>query len=358
MTLFDKLKLVPESVAQNYKVVGIPKKEGTRIIFIPNDQLKKIQQIILKQIFRKTYKSWYSKIHGLYTGSNVMHACEHKDSRYVFQFDIKDAFPSVNVESLRKILFEKFARELEWFRPYVDNYNYYFADSEAMKNSEDILWEEYKECTNEELRLAWKDVKYSSYYHIIGRPENLDVEKTARELADLVIRLTTYRGILPQGTSTAPFLFYIYLSYFLFGRELNSEWSWMILREKCKLSCYVDGFVISSDEPISPEFRKKILEGIEDMGLEINKSKTRYQDCRNGAVMITGIVVDGTGKVRLSKKTIKKWRGTIHRAMVTRDPELIKRVEGFMAYIQSVYGKNIPAQIAKPYLKLQEQNPP
>ena len=358
MSFFNELKSVSQSIRQDYNIIKIPKKVGERTIFIPNYQLKKIQKIVHRQILRKIYKEWNTNIYGLHTGSNVMHTNEHKDSRYIFQFDIKDAFPSININILKKVLLEKFSKELKCYKLYIDRYKDHLNELEKIKKSEDFSfldWE--KDC----LEYAWTDVKYSPFYQIFEIPENLDVKKSAEELADIVIDLTTYKGILPQGTSTASFLFYIYLERYLSRRgRIISKWHHIFYKDgnqNCKISCYIDGFVISSDKPISPEIRKKILQSVkEDMGFEINKSKTRYQDCRNGAIMITGLVVDGTGKVRLSQKTIKKWRGIIHNAEVTRDPELIKRVEGFMAYIQFVYGKNIPAQIAKPYIKL--QNPP
>lgn len=360
MILFNELKSVSQSIRQNYNIIKIPKKEGKRTIFIPDYQLKIIQKIIHRQILRKIYKEWNANIYGLHTGSNMMHACEHSNSRYIFQFDIKDAFPSININILKKVLLEKFSKELKCYKLYIDRYKDHSDELEKMEKIGDFSfldWE--RDC----LESAWKDIKYSPFYQILGMPEDLDAKKTAKELADLIINLTTYNEILPQGTPTAPFLFYIYLERYLSRRGgIISKW-WNIFHrgedQNCKISCYIDGFVISSDKPISPEIREEILQSVkEDMGFEINRSKTRYQDCRNGAVMITGLVVDGTGRVRLSQKTIKKWRGIIYRAAITGDSELIKRVEGFMAYVQSVYGKNIPAQIAKPYSILQEQNPP
>ena len=103
--------------------------------------------------------------------------------------------------------------------------------------------------------------------------------------------------------------------------------------------------------------RKKILATVEEcLGLEVNDSKNRYNDCRNGAVNITGISVDGTGKVRLSQKTIEKWRGVIYRAMISMDEKQIKTVHGIITYVIAVYGKDsIPSQLAKPYKRLMQR---
>ena len=128
------------------------------------------------------------------------------------------------------------------------------------------------------------------------------------------------------------------------------EWKRLLYSQGFRVSCYVDGFVVSSHKPISLEIREKALEIFtEKSGFEINESKTRYQDCRHGAVMIAGLIVDGTGEIRLPQKTVRKWRGKIYQAAASKDPELIRQAKGLMGYSKFVYGKNIPGQLTRPY---------
>jgi len=283
-------------LGNQYRKVKIPKKGGGwREIFIPAPELKKVQRKILRYL-RKIWKVqiWKAGVYGLSPGgSYTLHAKCHADSRYHFKFDLKDAFPSVNVAKLREIL----------------------------------------------------------YQAILGESGD---EKIAQKRSELIIKLTTFEGKLPQGAPTSPFLFYMMLTApeGLFWRleRICSRW---------RISCYVDGFVVSGPTPIPVDIQEKMFKIVEECGFSINPKKTRFQDCRQGAVMITGIRVDGKGRIFLPKKTIRHWRGIIGRARFDSNPELQKKIEGFIAFLKSIYQDKLPPQIEKPYLLFKsKQNPP
>lgn len=346
---------IPRKDIFSYRKVKIPKKRGHRTIYIPDPELMLIQRRILR-FLKKVRASWHSNFYGLHRGSYVDHANDHKNHRWIFQFDIKDAFPTVNVKVLWQLIFEELVEKISDYEEAVERYHDELSDLEELKKEspEGDGWIELKKEYVEQSR---KDVIFSPFYPVFGE-EKITIEDSARKLTDLIISLTTLENILPQGTPTAPFLFYTYLAesdvILEITRSIPRSWreQWQI---KWELTCYVDGFVLSCNRDIPIEVREKILKAAEKSGLRVNEEKTRYQDSRHGAIMITGLVVDGTGKVRLPKKAIRKWRGIIYRAACETDlekkKELTKRIKGFVASLKPVYGVNLPKQILTPLNK-------
>jgi len=303
------------SLKENYKEVKIPKKKGDyRTIFVPSPELRRIQRKILRYlqkivIFRR------ANIHGLSPGgSYVEHAMLHKGSRWIFKFDLKDAFPSANIADIRTALSHKILGTVRLRENTIEN-----------------------------------------------------AKMIANARADLIIKLTTLRGKLPQGAPTSPFLFYILLTYTIIRESerwgthisLNGLFHRLLaIRPRGFLmSCYVDGFVISGNRLITSKIQEKILKAVQVTGFEINPEKTTLLDCRQGAVLICGLIVDGKRKASLSKKTVRKWRGIIYR--IAREIEdtseinkdllkEIQRVQGFIASLKPIYGEEFPLQIAKP----------
>ena len=248
-----------------------------RTIFIPSQKLKKMQRRILgflKKLFPLITKNLYGlrKNGGCY----VDHALAHSGNRWIFQFDIKNAFPSVDIKFLRRIL----ERQIE------------------------------------------------------------------EQPVDLILKITTHKQGLPQGAPTSPFLFYLFLLGSGLFRNLQH------FSYERSFSCYVDDFVLSSNSLISESLQEQLLKIVERYGFVINQRKTTLHDCRHGAVIVAGISIDGTGKIRLPQKTIKRWRGLIFKAIYSNDLVLEKRIQGFISSLKPVYGKKIPSQISEPYNKL------
>ncbi|MBU0546801.1 MAG: reverse transcriptase family protein [Patescibacteria group bacterium] len=307
-SFWEKLeKALP--LRKDYREAKIPKRSGGyRTIYMPSPELKKVQKNILRYL-QEIWQVHYGPVHGLSPGGScVKHARIHSASRWIFQFDIKNAFPSTNIITLRKLLSQIIPVE-------------------------------------------------------VNLGEN--ATKIAYTRAELIIKLTTFQEGLPQGAPTSPFLFYIVLTSRKIipattGGEIRLTGLFYKLWSACprgyKISCYVDGFVISGPKPISPKTQEKIFKTIRKESFEINQKKTRIQDCRHGTVMICGLAVDGKGRISLPKKTIRKWRGIIGKARF--DPEnleLRQKIEGFVASLKPIYEKGTPPQITKPYNRYQRE---
>ncbi len=280
-------------LTNGYREIKIPKKRGgSRIISIPPEKLKKVQKGILYFLKERLWTVWDASIQGLDHGSYVQHAKIHSKSRFIFQLDLKDAFPSTNISKLWRALYQQITQE-------------------RITNS-----------TNE-----------------------------AYDLTDLIIFLSAQKGGLPQGAPTSPFLFYVAL---LETRIMDRLRKCRPPKMEMEISCYIDGIVISSQKFIPGDIREKVIRTVEASGFRINEKKIRFQDCKHGNPLITGISVDGKGRVSLPKRKIRKWRGIIHRASFETDPEKIKKlkrkIEGFIASLRPIYGEKLPSQIAKPYL--------
>jgi len=288
--LIDALPL-----ADDYREIKIAKKKGGwRNVLIPSPGLKKLQRRILRSLRGIWQNPYVAGVYGIHPGpSYIDHALLHSENRFLFQFDLENAFSSVNISELKKILIK-------------------------------ILQNLFKK------------------------------EEKAEELVELIVRLTTFRNTLPQGAPTSPFL------YFLFITESGLiEKLWSLCPPGWKISCYVDDFIISGPKPLSPEKQEEIIRCLKDYGFGINPQKIRQFDCRQGVPLITGVRTDGIRKrISLPKKEIKRWRGIIHRATLSSNPVLIKKVEGFISSLQLIYGNALPAQIKKPYQELKGDLPP
>ncbi|MDD5569154.1 MAG: reverse transcriptase domain-containing protein [Candidatus Pacebacteria bacterium] len=285
-----------------YKEARIPKKAGGfRSIFIPAPELKLIQRKIILRFLKKliegdrlikinenTVVSWYNP--RIYNESYARHAKLHSDSRFIFQFDIKDAFPSVSSARVREAVF-----------------------------------------------------KLMSYY------PGIEIDDQA-ELADVIAELTTFKGILPQGAPTSPLLFFIVIiSSGLYEKIFSlccPEWivSFYVdnfavsgkepVPEELKariLKCVsAAGFAVNEEKTRQTDSRQGVplVTGIRVDGIK--------------------------KRISLPKKAVRRWRGIIYRAARTKDPHLIKKAQGLVASLRPIYGDALPPQIAKPFALLKE----
>jgi len=201
---------------------------------------------------------------------------------------------------------------------------------------------------------------------------DLESEKMAKEivgaLSDLVIKLTTFRSILPQGTPTAPFLFYLALlksGLFSEIKAICPEFPKKQDKYYFRISAYVDGFVVSAKRPVPERNQALILRAVERAGFKVNPKKIRHQDVRHGNVLITGLrLTEKRPNIKIRKwpdlpflplrrvpvfpkRKIARWRGLIHRAIF--QPDLRPKAQGIVAAVRSVYGTFLPPQIRKPY---------
>ena len=344
----------------DYKIVRIPKKSGgCRILYIPPKPLKKVQRKILKCLFQKLWRTPWVGIYGIYKGTSyVKHAQEHRQAKWVFQLDLRDAFPSVDVESLREILQRRLLEEMEILECSIRVYRDASRDlKEAGKACDE--WEvdyyarEMEKCKK---KISVSPFRGTALEQLMVKGEEANYEEIGQELADLIIKLTTFRGILPQGTPTAPFLFYISLAEGGLFAKVKSLFPNIIPesqdRYQFQVSVYIDNFVISAQKPIPPKNRKELFKTIEEFGFKVNPRKTWQQAVRSGAPLITGLRI-ANGRIILPKRKVRQWRGLIHRAIFK--PDLRPKVEGFVASLKPIYGSRLPPQLEKPYQKLLQQ---
>jgi len=355
----------------DYTILKIAKKtEGYRTIFIPSNSLKKIQKRILK-LLRKIYDISPFGLFGCHKGTSyVEHALHHANAKWVFQFDLKDAFLSVNVVKLRELLKNAFLGAFKDWESIGSCWHDTYCKLQEAKKQRDI-WrlrrakDDFKAITK---RFSYSVFSLSELLNMmVKNPDGRNIwllpykEELASEFADLVIRLVTINGVLPQGTPTAPFLFHIAIAQSGLFYKLES-----ILHDY-HFSAYVDNFVVSAQKPIPISKQKELCKIVEEFGFQINPLKTKHQGVKYGLPLITGlrtrmidVTVEGPGLVEeicyshgkaiLPQKVIRRWRGLIHRAIF--EPALRPKVQGFISSLKPIYGEELPPQIREPYQRL------
>lgn len=334
-------------LTDSYEEVKIPKNNGRgkRILLIPSAPLKQIQQKILRKILKKLEIVWLINIFGAQPGTSYIdHARGHLGNRFIFQLDIKDAFYSVDIKCIEKLIYEMLWSAINnvVFSLYLHMFNW---SREIPLEAIDSGWIEYT--THEENGDCLKEPSVSLFYPLLWFAQG-SKERLAESLLTIIMKLVTCQGVLPQGAPTSPLLFHLYLmDCGLFNKLIEFR--------GIKITAYVDNIVFSSPGPISAETRARIIEIVEQF-LPVNRKKTRYQDARQEAPLLTGLRLikqDGQNKVVLSKRTVRRLRGLIYRAV--SDPTLRKRVQGHIASLRPIYGHEIflPPQLSNPLKKLQ-----
>lgn len=306
---------------KDYKEIKIRKRKGGyRTIHIPPKPLMEIQKKILNEVLKKIWSKHDYEFYGIQKRTSyIEHAIRHQEARAVFQLDLKNAFSSIDILVLKKILFKEFLSVAKIFLLYQENTSQLYLPFEGQS-----------------------------------------VKEAAQKSTDLILDLTTFRNILPQGAPTSPFLFYITLRESNLIGKLLSHIRSIVSADKYRfeLSVYIDNFVLSAKKPIPIKLQENMIEIIERHGFPVNQRKTRYQETRHGAPLICGLRIlnkDNKRKIGLSKRKIREWRGKIHRAIY--EPELRKKIEGFIASLRPIYGiysGQLPSQIEKPYALLKQ----
>ena len=286
----------------------VNKNNGTaRLIFIPPDPLKAVQRKINNELRGHFPARDFADMFGiLEKTSNVKHARVHAEAKYVLQFDLKSAFPSVTAQQLEKVLYALFWEQRDDLAASYDFDN----------GNDDAIWTVVKK--------QW----------LVGK------------LTQIIVDLCTTKGILPQGTPSAPFLFHLVIAHGLFD-ELKNVCA-RLAGYHAKLTIYFDNIVISSSKPLPAIIRNQITDTILASGFEINGRKTRSTSFRSTAPLITGLRIVN-GRVSLPRDTINKWRGLLHSA--ASDCKLWPEAQGILAYLLQVYGRrldNYPGPLRQP----------
>jgi len=84
------------------------------------------------------------------------------------------------------------------------------------------------------------------------------------------------------------------------------------LSENVVYTRYADDLTFSFNDPTNNKLIQKIVEEIlQDSGFALNRKKTKFQNKSNGRIVINGVSL-GNGKVRPTRKTLKKIRAARH----------------------------------------------
>lgn len=277
-------------------------KNKQRILYEPQEPLKKIQKLILEFVFSELPVSKFAHA-GIFRHSVLTNAGEHIAGKSFFRIDFKDTFPSITPEMVRDALLKRFKEREGYFKKYP----FY---------SQEKLW----------------------------------------YLASVITRLTTYCGFLPQGAPTSlSILNFVLLDLDNALSEVAEKWRLIYTR-------YSDDLWFSSWENEIPlEVRKEIIVTIKrTTQLKFNRKKVNYKTGKATAPRITGLnIVCKNSKATLSLPpyTIEKYRSIIHRAAF--DPNISEaKIFGIMGWIMMANKGMIPGRIKGVFRKFLEQKHP
>jgi len=338
------------SQTKDYQEIFIPKKDGgERKVLIPQNDLKQLQGIVINWL-----KSIWPNYNGfmLYgfghtsadfeKGSHVDYARWHSGSNWFWQADIKDAFPSANIKKLKKTIYRQFMRGVCLFQE-----KRHGEKNKATQFPFPVLF-----------------LEDSPEISILADPQEIGA------LAELIIKITTFDGILPQGAPSSPFLFCISLledpnepEIWLSNYRLpNGVWSRVLqkIHRETKgliISGYIDNICISCSTPYyplryfgTPQKMHGIPSWVKNMVIdefaksEFTLHKIVETDFRQGSPNLCGLHIAETPPYRrqivLPKKEIHQIRGLIYNWSKTTNPQEARKILGLINSMRMVYGSS------------------
>lgn len=300
VSIKNALNMIEQDKA--YEVWKIPKGESNtfREIAAPADVLKHIQRRILDRLLYRIPVSNAS--HGFIQGRSIVtNASFHlKTAGAVLNFDLKDAFPSVDAQRIKHLLVRY-------------------------------------------LKIPLK--------HLGG---NIPHEALDQAI-EMLVKFTTYKGALPQGGPASGYL--LNIACISLDKTIYS-----VLQSygnSYRYTRYADDITISSPMPFPQGLQEAIETAIHNSGFQINPKKVRYAVRSQGQRLeVTGLILE-KDKVRIPSQKIEIFRAIIHQAgtLETQNlqPEKRLEIQSIIAFIKMVYGK-IPYRIWGPYKAYMEKH--
>lgn len=266
-------------IENSYKSFEIPKKSGgTRIIYAPNDNLKKIQRKLGRRLY-EIHKNYIDQ-HGIFP--NISHGFEkskgiitnariHKNKRYLLNIDISNFFLSFN-----------FGRVQGFFH-----------------KSREFMF--------------------------------------SKEESTVIAQLVCYEGKLPQGAPTSPIISNLIFNIVdLRILSLAKKYKLSYTRYADDMSFSTNNRAFQTDYT---NFIKELRVLLENSGFEINENKTRleYYSSRQE---VTGLTVNK--KINVSRKFIKQTRAMVDQLLKTDSFKIDgsvgteEKLEGRLAFINQL----------------------
>ncbi|MEI7424573.1 MAG: reverse transcriptase domain-containing protein [Candidatus Staskawiczbacteria bacterium] len=360
----NALKLVIKST-QKYKTIFIDKgnkDKKKRRLDIPPDDLKKVQHLLLEKVFSRinmsSFPCWNTLTGYRHGKSNLDNIIPHLNGNSFIQIDLTDAFPSVNTEMIRKalsVLLDKstvrkmFSQpEMRWFRKRFltelnqqsnEAYNFPVDEMELLINDETI--------TEIDLPIDYETMPYNVLW----------------AMREIILWLTTFENLLPQGTPTAPFLFNLVMVDCklptIVQETVKSFFNLENPEDKFAITVYADNITISSkDLKLSNELSNNIILAIESKTpFYVNRSKVHCTSIKNRSPNITGLSIGKRENklVTVPRSLQRRARGFLHTAI--KNPNFREPAIGISSYLINVYGniEALPKQIRLPYENLMAQ---
>jgi hypothetical protein len=249
----------------------------TRVIANPNPSMRTVHQRILRILER----NWL-EFGGLsYDGdlSPWANAARHDRNRYFYQTDLSNAYRSVPLDGLARIIAEACKADLEAVRMVLSRY-----------------------CFEGEKGL------------IVGAPASPKLFNIyAQEMLDKPIRK--------------------------FWPDFDGEKCKFIRKMYTR---YLDDLTFSSPDPISDHLRRGIRDIIAAAGFEVNHRKSTLLDLMKGTIIITGVglAYNPHGKARtfVPRHYLRRMKGMLHLAIKGDTRINRNEIEGLMGVFYSVFG--------------------
>ena len=306
IALGGMLNLTPEVITKalnlchaedGYERFEYPKGNGkVRVIHAPIETLKITQRAILDRLLSQSAVTPFA--HGFVPHRSIItNALVHAPSaRSILSLDLKDAFPSVLAERIKKIF--------QW-----------------------------------RIGVLIK----------LNAPQLNKLER--QELCSILAQLCTRDGCLPQGAPTSGYLLNLAcarLDRLIYSCALKSR------LPQIKYTRYADDITLTSSAPIPPEFVAEVKGVITRSGFSVNPLKVHTYSDTQKALVICGIRIFNQG-LALPKVTVKKYRAHLNEIAQKELNEVTKeekaRVLGILSFLRSIYATP-PKSLQKPLTSL------
>ncbi|MFC1730834.1 CHC2 zinc finger domain-containing protein [candidate division KSB1 bacterium] len=255
--------------------------EKKRVIAVPNAAMRTIHANLLKRLLFLPV-DFSTATGGVCNSSSVENAFRHLGSRYFYQLDIRNAYPSIQINRLAQVL-------------------------------------------------AQLDPQLGS---------NTAIEKFLQTYC------SSKSGGLAVGGPASQLLFNIYCSETIDRQLRDLIRPQNILTEtRDVLTRYVDDIIFSSTSKIPRIFRRHIRDIVESAGFEINHQKSKVLNIRNPArpIVVTGVVITKDGKLSPEESFMDKVEELLDREPGGLTDKELDRLSGFLGYLKSFprnYWKN------------------